>query len=408
MRLHAALTAALLALVCSAPTTEAATWLPKRGVLGVGLGVHAKDFVNSRNLPSVSPGSGPLGTTSSSKDLVERGGHSTLRVPPPANLNEEVEYEPEKSKSVVEETSAGAATALAKAVTNSTAVTSTSNEIENIQHIDVTINKKALKKSFKTSYAKKLKSRNSMNLRRKVLHAGFGLFFGILNHVVPRKYFLGAMTILSTGTLCMELLRYRPGFSWMNDALHTILGGSLRRHEMDGKFTGSLYFFVGVTVTSALFSKAAATLGIFQLAIADPSASYFGRSTRHVYWSRIESGLGGFGRNKGFLGFLGGALACVPLNYQVLRMAQFGKIVPGGQQALLTASLALGMAGAFADLAVPTPALVMPEKVFGVRVPPFHVDDNFVVPIFAGFAATHIFKALSCPTDFTLAPFVFI
>ena len=86
------------------------------------------------------------------------------------------------------------------------------------------------------------------------------------------------------------------------------------RHEMEGKFTGSFYYFAGVTASAYLFPKTASTMGIFQLALADPSASYFGKNTRHIYWSRIENGLGGFGRNKGILGFLGGALFCFPFN----------------------------------------------------------------------------------------------
>lgn len=120
------------------------------------------------------------------------------------------------------------------------------------------------------------------------MHACFGLFFGGMNYFIPRSKFVPGMTILTSATLVMELLRYRPGFGWMNDALHAILGGSLRKHEMEGKFTGSFYFFLGVTVTAALYPKTCATMGICQLALADPSASYFGRQTRHVYWSRIE------------------------------------------------------------------------------------------------------------------------
>ena len=96
------------------------------------------------------------------------------------------------------------------------------------------------------------------------------------------------MALVTSVTLLIELLRYRKGFHWMNEMMHLILGNSLRKHEMDGKFTGSFYYFAGVTATSALFPKACATLGILQLAVADPTASYFGRATRHVYWSRIE------------------------------------------------------------------------------------------------------------------------
>jgi dolichol kinase len=246
--------------------------------------------------------------------------------------------------------------------------------------------------------AKQLKNRNARNMRRKVMHACFGLTFAGLNHWLPKATFVPCMALLSSATLVMELLRYRKGFGWMNAALHGVLGQSLRKHEMEGKFTGSFYFFTGVTLTSWLFDSTAATLGICQLALADPSASYFGRKTRHIYWSRIENGLGGFGRNKGVLGFLGGALFCVPFNYRVLYVAAKHSNIAGVATAttpvIIGASLALGLAGAFADLAVPTPALVLPKKILGVRVPPFHVDDNMVVPIFSAFACREIFRVL--------------
>jgi dolichol kinase len=263
-------------------------------------------------------------------------------------------------------------------------------------------------KSQHASIAKKLKNRNHTNLRRKMMHCSFGLLFTSLNHLIPKSTFVPCMTALTSATLLMELLRYQPGFGWMNDALHWFLGSSLRKHEMEGKFTGSFYFFLGVTVTAALFDKNAACLGIAQLALADPSASYFGRQTRHIYWSRIENGLGGFGRNKGFLGFLGGAVFCVPFNYRVLFLAKFGaaNTVPVTQTALLAASFALGLAGAFADLAVPTPAVTLPKKILGVRVPPFHLDDNFVVPIVSGFAATKIFAVMGWPANLQLARFM--
>jgi len=252
--------------------------------------------------------------------------------------------------------------------------------------------------------AKKLKNRNHTNLSRKFTHAGFGIFFACLNQFMPHHQFVPAMALLTASTLVMELLRYRRGFRWMNVALHFFLGGALRKHEMEGKFTGSFYYFAGVAASAYLFPKTAATMGICQLALADPSASYFGRRTRHIYWSRIENGLGGIGRNKGILGFLGGALFCFPFNYRVLKIAKWGASgIPGGEAAIVSASLMLGLAGAFADLAVPTPALTMPKKLLGVPVPPFHVDDNFVVPIFSGWACTKIFQIVGWDQGLKLA-----
>lgn len=242
------------------------------------------------------------------------------------------------------------------------------------------------------------------------MHAAWGMLFASLHHFIPRSRFLPGMTCLTTLSLTMELLRYRKGFEWMNNALHFVLGKALRKNEMDGKFTGSLYYFSGVTLTSYLFPKSCATLGIVQLAIADPTASYFGRATRHVYWSRINNGFFGLGRNKGILGFLGGAVSCVPLNYRLLSLAVVKNATEKiSKPTVLAISFALGLAGAFADLMVPTPAWTLPKTVCGVRVPPFHLDDNIVVPILSGWACVKILTAASiAPADLTLAKYLVV
>jgi len=277
---------------------------------------------------------------------------------------------------------------------------------------------KAAKKLLKRhkQIAKKLKNRNATNKTRKFMHFTWGMLFASLNHFVPRHCFLPGMTIFAGLTLSMELLRYRKGFDWMNGALHFFIGKALRKNEMDGRFTGALYYFSGVTITSYLFPKPCATLGIVQLAIADPTASYFGRATRHVYWSRIGNGFYGMGRNKGILGFLGGAICCVPLNYRLLSLALAKTSVGVAAHTLtkptvLAISLALGMAGAFADLIVPTPALTLPKTIWGIRVPPFHLDDNIVVPIVSGWACVYIFKLAGIsipPAELALAKYLVV
>jgi len=222
---------------------------------------------------------------------------------------------------------------------------------------------------------------------------------------VPRKVFTGIAGGCSAGLLAVEILRYKKGFRWINRVYKSVFGGILRKHEMDGKFTGTFYYFAGITITALLFPPNAAVLGMCQLALADPSASFFGRKTKDVYWSRIEDGLGGLGRNKGVLGFLGGAVVCMPFNFLMLKAATMGGTITTAKMAWT--SLAIGMAGSFADLAVPTPTLSVPKgtKVWGVRIPPFHVDDNFVVPIVAGFAADKImaWQGIQCE----LAKFLF-
>lgn len=373
--------------------------------------IHAKDF-SARSLPivSVPSGAGSRSTTGISSDsstALYRGGHAAVSSTLVRKLDED-EATTDQSQTPKSASSDDRQHQVARAGGNEVYIPSSGVKEFPVGIVrELTKKEKKKKAKYASKYAKTLKSRNHTNIRRKVMHACFGLGFAAMNHLIPRAKFVPGMAILTGATLLMELLRYRKHFAWMNDALHFILGSSLRKHEMEGKFTGSFYFFLGVTVTSALFPTSCATLGICQLALADPSASYFGKMTRDIYWSRIENGLGGFGRNKGILGFIGGGLFCFPFNYRVLKLAKFGANgVPGGNAALVVASLALGMAGAFADLAVPTPALTLPKKVCGVRVPPFHLDDNFVVPIVSGYACTKVFSALGWCSNLELARYI--
>jgi hypothetical protein len=118
------------------------------------------------------------------------------------------------------------------------------------------------------AYAKQLQNRNSLNINRKLTHATFGLLFATLNLIIPRATFIPTMSLITSAILLMELVRYKKRFSWINDVLHFMLGKSLRKHEMEGKFTGSFYYFLGVTLTSYLFPTSCASLGICQLALA--------------------------------------------------------------------------------------------------------------------------------------------
>jgi len=345
-------------------------------------------------------------------------------VEPEINVEEKEEVEEAPVSDVEEVEPAAIATAPVRISTNESGavvVAEDKNLEAKLTRKEKRLEKKKRRGELKShqKYAKKLKSRNNLNLNRKLMHAGCGFFFGGLNHIVPKHIFMPCMTVLTTGSLVMELLRYRKGFGWMNDILHFCFGSCLRKSEMDGRFTGNVYYFMGVVITAALFPRDVASMAIFQLALADPSASYFGRQTRHVYWSRIENGFFGIGRNKGLLGFLGGALFCFPFNFLALSKATyFGKTtvdgiskvvpvaVPGGRQAIAIASIALGLAGAFADLCVPTPAITMPKKICGVGMPPFHVDDNIVVPIFSAFACTKIFASLGWTSGVELSKLI--
>ena len=129
------------------------------------------------------------------------------------------------------------------------------NTSTNTSHFKIKLFEKKERKVDPSSsaaiYSKKLKNRNSLNIKRKFTHAAFGFLFAALNHMIPRERFVIGMILLTCSTLFMEMMRYRKGFGWMNDALHFVLGSSLRKHDIEGKFTGSFYYFLGVTITSA-------------------------------------------------------------------------------------------------------------------------------------------------------------
>jgi len=103
--------------------------------------------------------------------------------------------------------------------------------------------------------AKNLQNRNHTNLQRKFTHAGFGILFACLNQFLPHEQFVSGMAILTSVTLLMELLRYRQGFRWMNQVLHFFLGGTLRKNEMEGGFTGSFYYFSGLRSAPVSFRR---------------------------------------------------------------------------------------------------------------------------------------------------------
>ena len=261
-----------------------------------------------------------------------------------------------------------------------------------------------------------IQNRNATNKRRKFMHCTWGILFATLNNIVPRAYFLPGMSFLTGLTLFLELARYRDGFEWINRGFSLLFGKALRKSEMEGRFTGSLYYFSGVLLSSYVYPKPCATLGIIQLAVADPTASYFGRATRHVYWSRINNGFcWGLGRNKGLLGFLGGAVSCVPFNYRIVRLATRTLTHEISRRTVLVVSCALGFAGAFADLIVPTPALTLPKTIKfpwndgrETKLPPFHVDDNFIVPLLSGVACMYIFQLAGIPIDVPLNNYLIV
>ena len=98
-----------------------------------------------------------------------------------------------------------------------------------------------------------LKPRSSLHIKRKLVHAAWGLSFAVLLNKYEKKQFVVVGTGCSVFLFVVELLRYVKGFKWINNFFIKGFGGVLRKSEMEGRFTGVFYYFSGVTLAASFF-----------------------------------------------------------------------------------------------------------------------------------------------------------
>jgi dolichol kinase len=117
----------------------------------------------------------------------------------------------------------------------------------------------------------------------------------------------------------------------------------LRLHEMDGKYTGATWLFIGSTLTVAIFPKEIAVISLIYMSIGDSVAGLAGRKYGKMkfYDKTIE-------------GSLAGLFVCLLSGYLVQ----------------LSLPLVVVFSGAFAAMFI--------------ELLPISIDDNFSVPLFAG------------------------
>ncbi|MBU0983796.1 MAG: phosphatidate cytidylyltransferase [candidate division Zixibacteria bacterium] len=168
--------------------------------------------------------------------------------------------------------------------------------------------------------------------------------------IIPGGYYLLALSrlqmvwIMGTAALLMILIdvaRLRNWWFWRKIARHAIQP-MVRKHEVDGDFTGATYILLSVVATVAMFDKPIAIAALAFIIVGDTFAALIGRKFgRHK-----------FGRKsiEGSLGCLLGTLIVACLTPQL--------------------SLAVGVAGAF----VATVVEALSTK----------IDDNVSVPILSG------------------------
>ena len=177
---------------------------------------------------------------------------------------------------------------------------------------------------------------------RKIIH--------IFNLVIPFTYLfvlesrfqvLRILVPLTLFAIVIEYLRVRSVV--VKKIFNNFLKSMLRIHEIDGKFTGATWVFIGSTLTIAIFPKEIAVISLVYMSLGDTIAGLVGRKFGKMKFY-----------NKTIEGSLAGLIVCLLSGYLVQ----------------LTLPLVIVFSGAFAAMFI--------------ELLPIPIDDNLSVPLFAG------------------------
>jgi len=177
---------------------------------------------------------------------------------------------------------------------------------------------------------------------RKIIH--------IFNLVIPFTYLfffesrfqvLRILVSLTVFAIVIEYLRVHSVI--IKKIFDNFLISMLRLHEMEGKYTGATWVFIGSTLTVAVFPKEIAVISLIYMSIGDTVAGLVGRKFGKIkfYDKTIE-------------GSLAGLIVCLLSGYLVQ----------------LSLPLVVVFSGAFAAMFI--------------ELLPISIDDNLSVPLFAG------------------------
>jgi len=177
---------------------------------------------------------------------------------------------------------------------------------------------------------------------RKIIH--------VFNLAIPFTYLFffesrfQILCILVPLTVFAIVIEYLRGHSVIiKKIFDNFLISMLRLHEMDGKYTGATWLFIGSTLTVAIFPKEIAVISLIYMCIGDTVAGLVGRKYGKMkfYDKTIE-------------GSLAGLIVCLLSGYLVQ----------------ISLPLIVVFSGAFAAMFI--------------ELLPISIDDNISVPLFAG------------------------
>lgn len=202
-----------------------------------------------------------------------------------------------------------------------------------------------------------LRLRNDLHLIRKVWHMGMGFFMVWLYWSGLSRTTSVLLLTLGFGVfMCGEILRLRwPAF---NRFAIRYMGVLMRDSEVN-RMTGTTYYIAAVALAIGIFPKTIAILSILYLAFGDPIASVAGI----MYGDRSIR----FKNGKSLIGTLAGVCVCALITVLVLRSSNLSFTQT------LWITVCGGLAGGAAEML------------------PLDVDDNFSIPLVAGFALWLVF-----------------
>ena len=177
---------------------------------------------------------------------------------------------------------------------------------------------------------------------RKIIHVfNLAIPFTYLFFFESRFQILCILVPLTVFAIVIEYLRAHSVI--IKKIFDNFLISMLRLHEIDGKYTGATWLFIGSTLTVAIFPKEIAVISLIYMCIGDTVAGLVGRKYGKMkfYDKTIE-------------GSLAGLIVCLLSGYLVQ----------------ISLPLIVVFSGAFAAMFI--------------ELLPISIDDNISVPLFAG------------------------
>lgn len=118
-----------------------------------------------------------------------------------------------------------------------------------------------------------LKSRSDVHLPRKIWHFLGVLFIAYCYHNLSRAHALQTLTTVCAIGIFIDVYRQRS--ATLNAWVQKLAGPIMRDNEKTA-IAGTTYLLIGVLAIVALFPYSVVMLSLLFLAVADPTASYFG------------------------------------------------------------------------------------------------------------------------------------